>query len=203
MIACWANQEFMSDKVNLYASGLVRALRSRPSAGAPEEIAHPESVLALVRPGAWEHGPHGSFDSPKRQCWRGSALGRHNPPPGAGGRFWPSIHPVPRSLSTCNPCLTLPPPSMSRSLSVHDPAAPLPSALLVLVPLHPPIPAVPPTDILSRERVKAGRYREHYMPYCFWPGLATHSSRPGVSEGRCSFEYPAPEVAAFGCPSVL
>ena len=154
MIACWANQEFMSDKVNLYASGLVRALRSRPSAGAPEEIAHPESVLALVRPGAWEHGPHGSFDSPKRQCWRGSALGRHNPPPGAGGRFWPSIHPVPRSLSTCNPCLTLPPPSMSRSLSVHDPAAPLPSALLVLVPLHPPIPAVPPTDILPRERVR-------------------------------------------------
>jgi len=52
MIACWANQEFMSDKVNLYASGLVRALRSRPSAGAPEEIAHPESVLALVRPGS-------------------------------------------------------------------------------------------------------------------------------------------------------
>ena len=57
MIACWANQEFMSDKVNLYASGLVRALRSRPSAGAPEEIAHPESVLALVRPGTWELGP--------------------------------------------------------------------------------------------------------------------------------------------------
>ena len=26
MIACWANQEFVSDKVSLYASGLVRAL---------------------------------------------------------------------------------------------------------------------------------------------------------------------------------
>ena len=24
-----------------------------------------------------------------------------------------------------------------------------------------------------------------------------------MSEGRCSFEYPTPEVAAFGCPSVL
>ena len=147
MIACWANQEFMSDKVNLYASGLVRALRSRPSAGAPEEIAHPESVLALVRPGAWEHGPHGSFDSPKRQCWRGSALGRHNPPPGAGGRFWPSIHPVPRSLSTCNPCLTLPPPSVSTSklcLSMTRPLLlRLPGSSLIPPPFHDPFLLLP------------------------------------------------------------
>ena len=181
-----------------------------PSAPSPvPALGPPKRLPTPSRSSPWFGLAHGSMVHMARLTHRNASAGEALlwvatiPPPGAGGRFWPSIHPVPRSLSTCNPCPTLHPPSVSRSLSVHDPAAPLPSALLVLVLLHPPIPAAPPTDILSRERVKAGRCREHYMPYCFWPGLATHSSRRGVSEGRCSFEYPTPEVAAFGCPSVL
>ena len=159
------------------------------------------------RPGsAWHMGTRSMARLTHRNAGAGEALlwvATIPPPALAAGSGPPSI----LSLVPFPP-VTHAPPSLlracpGRSLSVHDPAAPLPSALLVLVPLHPPIPAVPPTDILSRERVKAGRYREHYMPCCFWPGLATHSSRPGVSEGRCSFEYPTPEVAAFGCPSVL
>ena len=203
--ACWADRVRMrrTGVRPLYAVCQSERSFSRPSAGARRDC--PPRVGP--RPGsAWHMGTRSMARLTHRNASAGEALlwvATIPPPALAAGSGPPSI----LSLVPFPP-VTHAPPSLlracpGRSLSVHDPAAPLPSALLVLAPPHPPIPAVPPTDILSRERVKAGRCREHYMPCCFWPGLATHSSRPGVSEGRCSFEYPTPEVAAFGCPSVL
>ena len=182
-----------------------------PSAPSPvPALGPPKRLPTPSRSSPWFGLAHGAELNAARLTHRNASAGEALlwvatiPPPalaaGSGPPSILSLVPFP-PVTHASPCLLRACPG--RSLSVHDPAAPLPSALLVLAPPHPPIPAVPPTDILSRERVKAGRYREHYMPCCFWPGLATHSSRPGVSEGRCSFEYPTPEVAAFGCPSVL
>ena len=111
MIACWANQEIMSGKVNLYASGLVRALfpvfqsrgprRDRP----PADCSYPGL--------AWHMGTRSmallTLPVTSGSGKRFAAASRDGPPLGSDGRSWPSIHPGPCLPPSTAPLLPLPP----------------------------------------------------------------------------------------------
>ena len=155
MIACWANQEIMSGKVNLYASGLVRALfpvfqsrgprRDRP----PADCSYPGL--------AWHMGTrsmaHLTLPVTSGSGKRFAAASRDGPPLGSDGRSWPSSLPGPCLPPSTAPFLPLPPgprpsllprprasPSLRPSCSVSHP----PSTALASPSLRPSCPVLHP-----------------------------------------------------------
>ena len=89
MIACWANQEFMSDNVNLFACDWVSP--SAPCVSEPGPPKRPPTRrLLLPRTGL----AHGTFDVPVTSgSGKSAAASRDGPPPSSDGRSWPSVHP--------------------------------------------------------------------------------------------------------------
>ena len=175
MIACWANQEIMSDKVNLYASGLVRALfpvfqsrgprRDRP----PADCSYPGL--------AWHMGTRSmallTLPVTSGSGKRFAAASRDGPPLGSDGRSWPSSLPGPCLPPSTAPFLPLPPgprpsllpwPRASPFLLVLAPpsfhcrvpslpsALPVPCPTLRPRPLPPPPPALPVPRPIRRPR---------------------------------------------------
>ena len=112
MIACWANQEFMSDNVNLFACDWVSpSAPCVPEPGPPKRP--PTRRLLLPRTGL-AHGNmvHGTFDVPVTSgSGKSAAASRDGPPPSSDGRSWPSVHdPIPPPPSARPvPCPTLGP----------------------------------------------------------------------------------------------
>ena len=164
MIACWANQEIMSDKVNLYASGLVRALFPVFQSRGPRRDRPPADCSY---PGLAWHTELGSnaalltLPVTSGSGKRFAAASRDGPPLGSDGRSWPSSLPGPCLPPSTAPFLPLPPgprpsllprPRASPSLlvlappSFHCRVPPPPSALPVPCPtLRPrPLPPAPP-----------------------------------------------------------
>ena len=169
MIACWANQEIMSDKVNLYASGLVRALFPVFQSRGPRRDRPPADCSY---PGLAWHTELGSnaalltLPVTSGSGKRFAAASRDGPPLGSDGRSWPSSLPGPCLPPSTAPFLPLPPgprpsllprPRASPSLLVLAPPSfpaaflPLPPPFLFRVPpsVHGPCLPLPPL-FLSR-----------------------------------------------------
>ena len=176
MIACWANQEIMSGKVNLYASGLVRALFPVFQSRGPRRDRPPADCSY---PGLAWHTELGSnaalltLPVTSGSGKRDAAASRDGPPLGSDGRSWPSVHPGPCLPPSTAPFLPVPPgprpsllprPRASPFLlvlappSFHCRVPPPPSALpapcptLRPRPLPPPPPALPVPRPIRRPR---------------------------------------------------
>ena len=106
MIACWANQEIMSGKVNLYASGLVRALFPVFQSRGPRRDRPPADCSY---PGLAWHTELGSnaalltLPVTSGSGKRFAAASRDGPPLGSDGRSWPSSLPGPFPPSVHSP----------------------------------------------------------------------------------------------------
>ena len=83
MIACWANQEFMSDNVNLFAIGSVRAPRVFQSRG-PQRDRPPADCSY---PGLAWHMAHLTLPVTSGSG-KSAAASRDGPPPSSDGRSW-------------------------------------------------------------------------------------------------------------------
>ena len=170
MIACWANQEIMSDKVNLYASGLVRALfpvfqsrgprRDRP----PADCSYPGL--------AWHMGTRSmallTLPVTSGSGKRFAAASRDGPPLGSDGRSWPSSLPGPCLPPSTAPFLPLPPGPCPSLLPCRFPpppsALPVPCPTLRPRPLPPPPSAHPVPCPIRRSRPRPPVVSAHLCP---------------------------------------